>query len=174
MTDKYEEKYLKYKQKYLELKSQIGGLEKGNTFEHRVTGKKGVIVSKIAGTDTDIKYNVIFDGETEVKVVPRSEIKPTGWAAAVSAAKLAKKKAVIGAKAAASATASAARSASETYKTHSPGVFSAVKRAASSAATTVSNAASATHAAVTNAVAPATPAGDVNAQIKSILDASEY
>ena len=111
MTDKYEEKYLKYKQKYLELKSQIGGLEKGNTFEHRVTGKKGVIVSKIAGTDTDIKYNVIFDGETEVKVVPRSEIKPTGWAAAVSAAKLAKKKAVIGAKAAASATASAASSA---------------------------------------------------------------
>ena len=56
-------------------------------------------------------------------------------------------------------------------------MVAALKTAASNAATTVSNVASATQAAVTNAVAPAAPvapAGDVNAQIKSILDASEY
>lgn len=177
MTDKYEEKYLKYKQKYLELKSQIGGLSIGDKFSDRVSGKNGIILSKVPGDSTDIKYKVRFDGETEDKELPRSQIKPRGLAALRSLAKVAKKNAVIGARAAASATASAARSASDTYKKQSPGVFAAVKRAASSAATTVSNVASATQAAVTNAVAPAAPvapAGDVNAQIKSMLDASEY
>ena len=188
MTDKYEEKYLKYKQKYLELKSQIGGLSIGDKFSDRVSGKNGIILSKVPGDSTDIKYKVRFDGETEDKELPRSQIKPRGLAALRSLAKVAKKNAVIGAqlaakhgaiaaRATASATASAARSAADTYKKQSPGVFAAVKRAASSAATTVSNAASATQAAVAKAVAPASPvapAGDVNAQIKSILDASEY
>ena len=177
MTDKYEEKYLKYKQKYLELKSQIGGLSTGDKFTDKLSGKNGIILSKVPGDSKDILYKVRFDGESEDKELPRSQITPKGFAAFRSAAKVAKKNTVIGAKAAASATASAARSAADTYKKQSPGVFAAVKRAASSAATTVSNAASATKAAVVNAVAPAAPvapAGDVNAQIKSILDASEY
>jgi hypothetical protein len=175
MTDKYEEKYLKYKQKYLELKSQIGGLSTGDKFTDKVSGKNGIILSKVPGDSKDIVYKVRFDGESEDKELPRSQITPKGFAAFRSAAKVVKKNAVIGAKAAASATASAARSAADTYTTQSPGVFAAVRKAVSSAATTVSNAASATQVAVAKAVAPAAaPVGDVNAQIKSILDASEY
>jgi len=116
MTDKYEEKYLKYKQKYLELKSQIGGLSIGDKFSDRVSGKNGIILSKVPGDDKDIRYKVRFDGETEDKELPRSQIKPRGLAALRSLAKVAKKNAVIGARAAASATASAARSAADTYK----------------------------------------------------------
>jgi hypothetical protein len=174
MTDKYEEKYLKYKQKYLELKSQIGGLSIGDKFTDKVSGKNGIILSKVPGSDADIKYKVRFDGESEDKELPRSQIVPKGFAAFRSAAKVAKKNTVIAANYAAKKSSEAAASAAKTYTEQSPGVFAAVRRAASSAATTVSNAASATQAAVTKAVAPAVPAGDVNAQIKSILDASEY
>jgi hypothetical protein len=185
MTDKYEEKYLKYKQKYLELKSQIGGLSIGDKFTDKVSGKNGIILSKVPGNDADIKYKVRFDGESEDKELPRSKIVPKGFAAFRSAAKFAKKKTVIAANYAAEKSSDAAKFAAKTYTDNSPGVFAAVKAAALSTASTVSKVASATQAAVTKAVAPAAPAaapaataaapaGDLNTQVKSILDASEY
>ena len=46
MTDKYEEKYLKYKQKYLELKNQIGGI--GEIIEITPEAKKAAAEKAVA------------------------------------------------------------------------------------------------------------------------------
>jgi len=161
--------------------SKLTRLSDGTTFHLNKDGlKTGVIVGKPdINNFNDPIYNVVFFGEDKITTVKRSEITPTGIAALAAAADLAKKNTVIGAKAVgrygsigavkvAEGAISAANTAADIYKRLSPKVSEGAKAAAS-----------AIQAAVSKAVAPATqaavaPAGDLNTQVKSILDASEY